>query len=80
MESLQNNSRKGKKKQVSSSCTFMKLIVCLLLRLFFFPLVLMKIYYQRLTLESKFTNLLPLNRSQQLPAPYKGLIDGIKQN
>ena len=30
-------------------------------------------YYQRLTLESWFTNLeqTPLNRSQQLPAPYK---------
>ena len=39
-------------------------------------------YYQRLTLESCFTNLeqTPLNRSQQLPAPYKRLIDGIKQN
>ena len=39
-------------------------------------------YYQRLTLESWFTNLeqTPLNRSQQLPAPYKRLIDGIKQN
>ena len=38
--------------------------------------------YQRLTLESWFTNLeqTPLNRSQQLPAPYKRLIDGIKQN
>ena len=34
-------------------------------------------YYQRLTLESWFTNLeqTPLNRSQQLPAPYKRLID-----
>ena len=33
--------------------------------------------YQRLTLESWFTNLeqTPLNRSQQLPAPYKQLID-----
>ena len=31
-------------------------------------------YYQRLTLESWFTNLeqTPLNRSQQVPAPYKG--------
>ena len=41
-------------------------------------------YYQRLTLESWFTNLeqtpLALNRSQQLPAPYKRLIDEIKQN
>ena len=39
-------------------------------------------YYQRLTLESWFTNLekMPLNRSQQLPAPYKQLIDEIKQN
>ena len=41
-------------------------------------------YYQRLTLESwfKFTNLeqTPLNRTQQLPAPYKRLIDEIKQN
>ena len=39
-------------------------------------------YYQRLTLECWFTNLeqTPLNRSQQLPAPYKRLIDGIKQN
>ena len=39
-------------------------------------------YYQRLTLESWFTNLeqTPLNRSQQLPAPYKRLIDEIKQN
>ena len=37
-------------------------------------------YYQRLTLESCFTNLgqTPLNRSQQLPAPYKRLIDEIK--
>ena len=34
-------------------------------------------YYQRLTLESWFTDLeqTPLNRSQQLPAPYKQLID-----
>ena len=39
-------------------------------------------YYQRPTLESWFTNLeqTPLNRSQQLPAPYKRLIDEIKQN
>ena len=39
-------------------------------------------YYQRLTLGSWFTNLeqTPLNRSQQLPAPYKRLIDGIKKN
>ena len=39
-------------------------------------------YYQRLTLESWFTNLeqTPLNRSQQLRAPYKRLIDEIKQN
>ena len=40
-------------------------------------------YYQRLTLESLFTNLeqTPLNRSQHLPAPYKLLIiDEIKQN
>ena len=39
-------------------------------------------YYQRLTLEGWFTNLeqTPLNRSQQLPAPYKRLIDEIKQN
>ena len=39
-------------------------------------------HYQRLTLESWFTNLeqTPLNRSQQLPAPYKRLIDEIKQN
>ena len=39
-------------------------------------------YYQQLTLESWFTNLKqkPLNRSQQLPAPYKRLIDEIKQN
>ena len=34
-------------------------------------------YYQHLTLESWFTNLeqTPLNRSQQLPVPYKRLID-----
>ena len=39
-------------------------------------------YYQRLTLASWFTNLeqTPLNRSQQLPAPYKRLIDENKQN
>jgi len=39
-------------------------------------------YYQRLTLESWFTNLeqTPLNCSQQLTAPYKRLIDEIKQN
>ena len=39
-------------------------------------------YSQRLTLESWFTNLeqTQLNRSQQLPAPYKRLIDEIKQN
>ena len=39
-------------------------------------------YHQRLTLESWYTNLeqTPLNRSQQLPAPYKRLIDEIKQN
>ena len=39
-------------------------------------------YYQRLTLESWFTNLeqTPLNHSQQLPAPYKRLIDKIKKN
>ena len=39
-------------------------------------------YYQRLTLESWFTNLeqTPLNGSHQLPAPYKRLIDEIKQN
>ena len=38
--------------------------------------------YQRLTLESWFTNLeqTPLNRSQQLPAPYTRLIDEIKEN
>ena len=38
-------------------------------------------YYQRLTLESWFTNLerTPLNRCQQLPAPYKRLIND-KQN
>ena len=39
-------------------------------------------YYQHLTLESCFTNLEQtlLNCSQQLPAPYKRLIDDIKQN
>ena len=39
-------------------------------------------YCQRLTLESWFTILeqTPLNRSQQLPAPKKRLIDKIKQN
>ena len=39
-------------------------------------------YYQHLTLESLVTNLeqTPLNLSQQLPAPYKRLIDEIKQN
>ena len=40
-------------------------------------------YYQRLTLESWFTNFeqfTPLNRSQQLPALCKRLIDEIKQN
>ena len=36
-------------------------------------------YFQRLTLESWFTNLeqTPLNRCQQLPAPYKRLIHDI---
>ena len=39
-------------------------------------------YYQLLTLESWCTDLgkTPLNRSQQLPAPYKRLIYEIKQN
>ena len=39
-------------------------------------------YYQRVTLESWFTKLeqTPLNRSQQLPASYKRLIDEFKQN
>ena len=39
-------------------------------------------YYQLPTLKSWLTNLekTPLNRSQQLPALYKRLIDGIKQN
>ena len=38
-------------------------------------------YYQRLTLESWFTNLeqTPLNRCQQLPAPYKRLLTTPKQ-
>ena len=37
-------------------------------------------YYRRLTLESWFTNLerTPLNRCQQLPAPYKRLINDTK--
>ena len=37
-------------------------------------------YYQRLTLESWFTNIeqTPLNRCQQLPAPYKRLINDTK--
>ena len=37
-------------------------------------------YYQQLTLESWFTNLeqTPLNRCQQLPAPYKRLINDTK--
>ena len=37
-------------------------------------------YYQRLTLESWFTNLeqTPLNQCQQLPAPYKRLINDTK--
>ena len=37
-------------------------------------------YYQRLTLESWFTNLeqTPLNRCQQLPAPYKRLTNDTK--
>ena len=41
-----------------------------------------KDYYQLLTLASWFTNLgkTPLNRSQQLPAPYKRLIYENKQN
>ena len=39
-------------------------------------------YYQRLTSESWFAHLeqTPLKRGQQLLAPYKRLIDGIKQN
>ena len=38
-------------------------------------------YYQRLILESWFTNLeqTPLNRCLQLPAPYKRLIDNVKE-
>ena len=38
-------------------------------------------YNQRLTLESWFTNLeqTPLNRCLQLPAPYKRLIDNVKE-
>ena len=38
-------------------------------------------YYQRFSLESWFTNVeqTPLNRSRQLPAPYKRLIEGFKQ-
>ena len=38
-------------------------------------------YYQRLTLESWFTNLeeKPLNRCLQLPAPYKRLIDNVNE-
>ena len=38
-------------------------------------------YYQRLNLESWFTNLeqMPLNRCLQLPAPYKRLIDNINE-
>ena len=38
-------------------------------------------YKQRLTLESWYTNLEqnPLNRSQQLPAPYKRIIHNFKQ-
>ena len=38
-------------------------------------------YFQRLTLESWFTNLeqMPLNRRQQLPAPYKRLIDDVNK-
>ena len=38
-------------------------------------------YYQRLNLESWFTNLeqTPLNRCLQLPAPYKRLIDNINE-
>ena len=40
------------------------------------------VHYQRRTLESWFTNLeqTPLNRGQQLPAPYKRVIDELKQN
>ena len=38
-------------------------------------------YFQRLTLESWFTNLeqTPLNRCQQLPAPYKQLINDVNK-
>ena len=38
-------------------------------------------YFQRLTLESWFTNLeqTPLNRCQQLPAPYKRLINDVNK-
>ena len=38
-------------------------------------------YYQRLTLESWFTDLeqTPLNRCLQLPPPYKRLIDNVKE-
>ena len=38
-------------------------------------------YFQRLTLESWYTNLeqTPLNRCQQLPTPYKGLIHDAKE-
>ena len=38
-------------------------------------------YYQRLTLESWFTNLerTPLNRCLQLPTPHKRLIDNVKE-
>ena len=38
-------------------------------------------YYQRLTVQSWFTNLeqTSLNCSQQLPAPYKRLIDGLSK-
>ena len=37
-------------------------------------------YYQRLTLESWFTNLEQTPLNEQLPGPYKRLIDEIKQN
>ena len=39
-------------------------------------------YNQRLTLERWVTKLeqRPLNRSKELPAPYKQLIDRLKQN
>ena len=39
-------------------------------------------YHQRLTLEGWFTKLeqTPLNHSEELPAPYKQLIDRLKQN